>query len=183
MPLIFHLALLTPLLPTAPGTRFTKDVVLVVDVSGSMNPSIGKAVAAFGEISRQPVDDMRIRVLAFSDNPLWYREKKEVWIKLPDNDALKRIEAWLYSLQLNRTLGQNTFIIPALKKVVLLPDKHLTVVVISDMEFWGTYHQKTRTLVKKRPKWVWAAIQIRRKKLQPHAKAIGQKSGGVFYSE
>jgi len=87
--------------------RHTKNVLLLVDISASMNSQgkIKKAVSALHFVSEQPTDELNLAIIAF--NKQFYRwpgfakagEKPDGWASLPSKHAVDAAESWLNSLE------------------------------------------------------------------------------------
>lgn len=137
--------------------RFSKNIVVVVDVSGSMNTSIEESIRSFREVSRQPVDEMNLSVVAFASETAFWD-----WRKLPDQRAVDDAEAWL---EMARTrLGLNTKPIQAFERALALDKEELSVVLVSDGEFWSPP-----------PNVIVAAI----KRFQKEREAAGKRSAVI----
>jgi len=99
--------------PVVPAKqRMGKSILLVVDVSGSMQGQpFSRMMSAVRMIAGQPIDDASISVLAFEGRVWRWKYKGKTWVKLPDADALKAVDAWLST---RGALG-TTRVTPALK--------------------------------------------------------------------
>jgi Mg-chelatase subunit ChlD len=125
--IILMVATIVPVVPQE--ERFSKNIVVIVDVSGSMNTSVEEAVSSFRMVSEQPVDEMNLAVVAFANNIAFWD-----WHKLPDEQAVADAEAWL--AEARSTLGSDTHPILAFERALRLSKEELTVVLVSDGEFW-----------------------------------------------
>jgi hypothetical protein len=128
--------LVTVVTPEAP---VTKRILFVVDVSGSMgdNSKIIDAIACVNTATQQPVDDMEIAVMAFSDGVSrwqWTEEAVEGhpiapnWARMPSEKVSEASQFWLRSLG----ASGNTYATYALNLALHEPVKELTIVVLSD---------------------------------------------------
>lgn len=142
LPSKLFLALICELAVIVPAKeRVTANIVFVVDVSCSMNgDKFTQACNAFVEIAAQPIDEMNIAVIAFSDKAIhldWApaEDVVEHWTGLPSKDAIDKASDFLLSLGANG----DTLVTPALIAALKQEKKKLSVVLVSD----GEYHRET----------------------------------------
>lgn len=133
---MFRLALfvallgVTPAIVTVrPGPRPTKNMLFVVDVSGSMGSTeFARALGAVAMIAGQPIDDGAFGVLAFADQPTRFKHNGRDWFELPSERSVKRATTWLAA---SGSSG-NTLLAPALKAALRDKRRKLTIIVVSD---------------------------------------------------
>jgi len=114
----------------AKGVRFSKNVVVLYDVSGSMKPVAETAVKAMRQVAGQPTDDMRLKVISFGSA---VHSWKKDWTLLPSQTALKELVAWIG----RNPNAQSTYAVPAIQAALKIePAKPLTVVLITDGQFF-----------------------------------------------
>lgn len=121
-----------------PDARFTKHVLLVVDLSSSMseNGRITRALNAFKTVSEQPVDEMQFGIIAFANEHLR-------WPGIPTEDgkvtqgwayttpeAIAQAETWITHID----VGAWTYGLPPILRAIQDPKDDLTIVIISDGE-------------------------------------------------
>lgn len=123
-----------------PTKRLTSRIVLVVDVSGSMKGRrIEQALAAVHEVMNQPLDDLEIALIVFSEGMRrWpgYRgpEDKDLpdgWGRLPSADTLREAQQWLGA----QPSSGGTDPRAALASAVNDPRDDLSVILITDGDF------------------------------------------------
>jgi len=110
--------------PTKP---ITKRILLLVDVSGSMQ-NFGHAQQALrvaSAIARQPVDEASVLAMAWTDATATYPGG---WVQLPSEEGVEKLEAWLGSWH---TQG-DTKLSQALRVALARPESDLTVIVVTD---------------------------------------------------
>lgn len=149
-----------------PRKRPAKNVLLVVDTSGSMtleqSAPLAKALAVVRSLAGQPVDEMNLAVIGFTARPTrWvYRAtpkaKGKRWVPLPDADAVKACASWLRGQ--TDTYGA-TAMAPALELALRERRKQLLIVVVSDGDlcmfggsprFWSRVEQLQAWRAKKK---------------------------------
>lgn len=109
---------------------FPKNMIFVVDTSGSMDGSqITDAMSAFMLFAGQPTDEMKIKVLAFQEHSQFWTTE---WTHLPDVNALEGAKAWLIQVQATRSLGGTTGAVFALERAMMDDEPQLGIVLISD---------------------------------------------------
>lgn len=123
-PLLVLIVLLAPTKPV------TKKIILLVDVSGSMedNGRASQALAAASMIYRQPVDEAQVLPIAWADKVTVYDKG---WEMLPSEEAAKRIDTWITS---KRSKGA-TYLAQALTEVLTRPeliDEEISIIIITD---------------------------------------------------
>lgn len=120
-----------------PTARVTKNVMLVIDVSGSVKNTgrIPNSLAQLREIANQPVDSMELAVLAFTEEqhrwkgiPEPENNIAEGWAGLPSENAIKEAQDWLVGVD----TGTSTRFTPALETALREPRADLTIFVITD---------------------------------------------------
>ncbi|RMG09418.1 MAG: VWA domain-containing protein [Planctomycetota bacterium] len=140
--------------------RPSKHLLFLVDTSGSMEgDKFASACQAVVDIAAQPVDAMEIAILAFDDEVARWpglpasggppprfqatvppralprapaRRVPPGWAALPSREAVRHASAWLA----RRPPEGGTRIIPALRAALAEPRKELTVVLVSDGQFY-----------------------------------------------
>lgn len=132
---------ITPLQIVPMQTRITKNIMFVVDTSGSMGSEgrLGDALGAVSMIMEQPTDDMQIACLAFNDAvSRWpgYRTKGDVrldagWARMPSNVAIHKARAWLAAFQASGMTNVEQAIKTALEET----KRDLTIVLVTDGDF------------------------------------------------
>lgn len=123
--------LLLPIILVLPPTQpITKNIILLVDVSGSMSHSgrPGRALSAVSQMTRQPIDEAAVLCMAWANH---VTTDVAGWEKLPSEEGAARMEGWISAQQ-----GGNgdTFLAPALKAALARPEKDLTIIIITDGE-------------------------------------------------
>jgi Mg-chelatase subunit ChlD len=135
----------------APEVRVTKRLLFVVDASGSMEGQrFANACSGVLEIASQPIDEMEIGLIAFEDDharwpgvpdpapaegasaPEGERQLPSGWARLPSKDAVDAASAWLAA----RPPRGGTQVIPALTAALTEPRRELTVVLVTDGQFY-----------------------------------------------
>lgn len=115
-------------------------VLLVVDVSGSMDAYLPRALTQVADITGQPVDELQLACIAFSDQV--YRWPRG-WVQLPDEGARGELLGWLGGLGARG----DTLLAPALR-LALEEEGDLTVIVISDGMFQRERLEPLRDLIR-----------------------------------
>lgn len=112
-----------------PTARFSTNLVLVLDRSGSMNEQnrLPQALAACRTITAQPTDELRLKLVVFGS-----RVQASTWVSLPDPAALRNLQEWARTAR----VGTATYLKPALAEALLQKEASLSVVVVSDGEFY-----------------------------------------------
>lgn len=113
----------------APTGGLEKRVVLVIDKSGSMDGSLGRALGAYRMIAEQPTDDMELAVYVFGVN--YRRYPTSGFLKLPDAHALKKCGDAVAGLNPGKTA---TNVVPVMISALSEPGP-CSVVLVSDGEF------------------------------------------------
>ena len=143
-PVILALTL-TPVVQ--PEDRASKSICFLVDVSGSMDASrSATAISAFLTFSQQPIDEMKLAVIAFADHPVVCKFEGKTWAKLPDRDVIVQARAFLEA----QAGDGGTYLSEGLKRALSLDEPELTVVVITDGDL---YHERTDWLLACLRKW------------------------------
>lgn len=128
-----------PIVCVVPGPRPTKNLLFVVDTSGSMGRGeFARALDALAMIAGQPIDDGKLAVLAFSDYSVRWHYAKKTWVPLPDARAVRAAETWLTKVKANGSTELGSALTVALSD----PQDDLTVIVVSD----GIVTDETGTL-------------------------------------
>lgn len=131
---LLSLVLLDLIAVVPPQQPVTKHILFVVDVSGSMRgDKFTQACQAVMDVGGQPVDEMFIGVVAFSDQTKRWpgvpdEGVAEGWAKMPSAEALGAAQGFLHGLG----AGGDTLVIPALAQALSDPQESLTVVLVSD---------------------------------------------------
>lgn len=119
--------------------RFTKNLLLVIDQSGSMGRhDVQMALQAFKMISEQPIDEMELGVIVFAHGALRWKGVKEEdvapgWARLPSAEATKLANKFIGAGHLS--CGSTDFL-AAMKLLESDTRKDpFDVIVISDGEF------------------------------------------------
>ncbi len=137
-----------------PTTRLTKRIVFLVDVSGSMaGLKFDRACGAVLEIAGQPVDEMEMAVFAFDNTPTRWPgipEPRDLeqgikgipkgWAALPSQVAMNKSSRWLSGI----SPDGGTLVIPALLAALAEERKELSIVLITDGQF---YQERTDTIL------------------------------------
>ena len=112
------------------SSRFSKHVLFVCDVSASMyGRPFDSALSAFKMVASQPVDDMQVSVIAFSDTiTRWAPSKKTKWAKLPSKTHVKAADKWLR----RQGPGGGTNVVPAMELALKETTGPLTIVLVTD---------------------------------------------------
>ena len=138
----------------SPTTRLTKRIVFLVDVSGSMaGLKFDRACGAVLEIAGQPVDEMEIAVFAFDNTPTRWPgipEAKDLekgikgipkgWAALPSQEAINTSSHWLGGI----SPDGGTLVIPPLLAALAEERKELSIVLITDGQF---YQERTDSIL------------------------------------
>jgi von Willebrand factor type A domain-containing protein/vault protein inter-alpha-trypsin-like protein len=117
--------------PDAAGPAFTplsKDIVFVIDVSGSMSSSMGQVKAAFSSIIRDLRPDDRFDVVAFDDSTY-------VWAGALQGATPSNIEAgvaWVNSLRAAGGTDIDAGLTAGISKLVSDPSRAPALVLLSD---------------------------------------------------
>lgn len=140
--------LITPIQECQMVGQHTKNVVFVIDTSGSMVDDMHRAWSAWSQISEQPTDDMKAWVIAFKDCAYRFAYQDKTGkirydLELPNAQLLGKASGWINALG----SGGDTEFTPALEVALSIKHKDLTVVVISDFVF---YSECTDKIVKRR---------------------------------
>ncbi len=124
-----------------PKARITRRVLLVVDRSGSMQGDpLSEALGAVTRFLHEPVDELQVGILAFSDGTTRWpgipekraaRPVPEGWAAFPSKEALERAQGWLADLPARG----GTNVAPALREALAEPRGELTVMLITDGKF------------------------------------------------
>lgn len=124
-----------------PKARITKHVLLVVDRSGSMQGDpLSEAIGTISRFLHEPVDELQVGILAFSDGTTRWpgvperrpaRPVPEGWAAFPSKEALEKAQGWLADLPARG----GTNVAPALREALTEPRRELTIMVISDGKF------------------------------------------------
>lgn len=129
LPLLLCLGstLIVEIEPTRP---LTTHVCFVVDRSGSMHgQDFTDAIGAFRQVSEQPIDELEISVIAFTDiTARWPGLDGSGWAELPSLEAMEAASGWLEALG----AGGDTLVTPALMEALRLDRKELSIVLVSD---------------------------------------------------
>jgi len=148
-----------------------KNILFLVDTSGSMSGrKVEHAIKAAMNISETPIDDLQIAIVSFGSyvyrwegtadiNP---KTKKPLsmkgWSLMPSKENLDKAYQWLHSNKQDSC----TFILPAMQHAFnscigkptepcSAPIKKLSIIIISDGEFFGTYDE-LKQLIKNKQK-------------------------------
>ena len=140
------LPLLTLVTVHAPTAQHTRNVAMVLDVSGSMQGDLPRAWWAWRQITEQPTDDSNLAVWCFNGRVTRYPVD---WIALPDAEALGKATAWVESHQAEG----DTLVIPALRAALKQRRKDLTVVVVTDGHFHGERREQIQAAVAQLQAW------------------------------
>lgn len=118
-----------------PETPLTKRVMLLIDLSGSMATQnrVSRALAAIEDITKQPIDDMHLAVIAFSDSTRrWPGIPEEGipkdWAALPSEIAPKKAQEWIEE----NNCGGGTIYENPFRLALEEPTKDLSIILISD---------------------------------------------------
>lgn len=124
-----------------PKARITKHVLLVVDRSGSMQGDpLSEALGAVTRFLHEPVDELQVGILAFSDGTTRWpgipekraaRPVPEGWAAFPSKEALERAQGWLSDLPARG----GTNVAPALREALSEARRELTIMLITDGKF------------------------------------------------
>lgn len=149
---VFLASSLTTVVP--PTARLTKRIVFLVDVSGSMaGLKFDRACGAVLEIAGQPVDELEIAVVAFdstvsrwpglpepSDPERGIKGVPRGWAALPSQLAMDESSRWLNGI----SPDGGTLVIPPLRAALAENRKELSVVLITDGQF---YQERTDVIL------------------------------------
>ncbi len=117
----------------APSKPITKNIVLLVDTSGSMQWSsegagrLEQALQAAGQIAQQPIDEGGLLVMTFQCDSQTYPGG---WVDLPSQDGVAKAETWLRAQA--AMAGGNTFVCGAIEDALEVNKDDLTGVLITD---------------------------------------------------
>lgn len=118
-----------------PEVPVSKRVIFLIDTSASMDSDgkIAQAIAAVKDIIRQPIDEMDLAVIAFSDSASrWSGVPEEGvspgWAKLPSEEAVSAAQSWLDSVSAD---GGTIFTTP-FELAFREPTRDLTIILVSD---------------------------------------------------
>lgn len=169
----------------AEGVRPGKSFVFVVDQSGSMNNNKSlRAIEMTLMVASQPTDDMEACLIGFTRTSLRW---KQGWKKLPSQKVVDDMGAWVKQFASN---WAGTELGPALTQALAEEKKELTVVIISDGEF---YRESTKALLaileegqkarekKKLPRAVVMTIAVGKKQSANKLRALGKAGKGGCY--
>lgn len=122
----------------APTTRPGKNFAFAIDVSGSMRKEdrLGRAVRGYLDIAQQGSDDYAMRLRVFDNHARAWRAG---WVNLPDKLAVDAAHEWL----LKQAARGGTRVGPVLAESIREPRRELTVILISD----GQFYQETGTRI------------------------------------
>lgn len=132
-PLLFSLTV-----ALAPSTPITKNLLFLVDCSGSMSgEKFARAIGATLEIAGQETDELNVAAIGFDQSRTRWRPPTghdvlgPNWAKLPDPEVIVSLNAFLSGLCRNG----DTAAVPALELAFAEPVEHLTIVFVTDGDF------------------------------------------------
>jgi Mg-chelatase subunit ChlD len=169
----------------APERELTRNVIVIVDTSGSMSGRrIGAAISAVGMLMRRPEESYQLKLVAFRDKVhVWPRG----WVEMPSPGSLEAAQRWLASLGGEYGAAGETFVTPAIRLALQEEREDLSIVLISDGSFTfggGLVNlsfevgQKLRR-ERKLGEAVLMCIGIGRS--HPHLEALGRMGKGGVY--
>ena len=127
----------------AGSLHLTRDVVLIVDVSGSMawGNRFGKALDAVQRIAGASTDELNVCAYAFNDSAYQWSRNGKNWANLPDANAVRSLMSWLKSMETSGETNPSH----ALRRALRQP-RGVSLVVISDggfdAEISGIVHER-----------------------------------------
>lgn len=185
--------LLTSLITVVPAKKpISQHIMFVVDTSGSMKgDKFVKAIKAVVKISEQPTDELQIAAIAFTGTTSRWKGLPEKgvpqgWAQLPSMIAVQKAESFL----VGRGAQGDTLVTPALKLALSERRKDLTIVLVTDGDFFGESDESILKMVKERQSWrvkqglgkanIWVyGVGVERKILSSLAKT----GDGGYYRE
>lgn len=142
-----------------PDGPITKRVMLVLDVSGSMvtQKKIPESLSCLKTIAEQPIDEMELAVLIFSDEtkrwdgiPDEDAKIPKGWAALPSEEAVKAAQDFVTT----NVMNNNTRYLSALQAALSEPRDQLTIVLITDgIGIYAFDQQITLTKVQELQEW------------------------------
>lgn len=140
-------------------TRLTNRVLFIHDCSGSMGENdLTNAINFVRGVMKQPLDEFEIGIIAFDENT--YRwpgipEPKQTppvppnWAALPSATAVDKVTQWLRT----RDDEGSTKLVPALQLALQENRDKLSIVVISDGDFYTESTREIVAAIQKGQKW------------------------------
>ncbi len=183
LPAASRAATLVKVIP--PEQDLTRNVVVIVDTSGSMSGKrIGAAISAVGLLMKRPGESYQYKLVAFRDKVhVW----PQGWVEMPSPGSLEAAQRWLVSLGGEYGAAGETFVTPAIRLALQEKRKDLSIVLISDGSF--TFGADLVTLSfevgqklrreRKLGEAVLMCIGIGR--THPHLEALGRMGKGGLY--
>ena len=112
----------------SPKSRFTKDWVIIVDTSDSMQSVSAKALRAFRTATSSPTDEFKFCAYVFNDFGM---EKRSEWFEA-SIESFDAIEKWILN---KKNAGVHSHGRVAIKKALQTQREELTIIIISDGGF------------------------------------------------